>query len=169
MTRPDRAISIKQPWAWAIIHADKDVENRKRPSRFQAAVGRRIYVHASKGMTRAEYADAAEFMASIGVRCPAPANLEFGGIIGSVLVTSIVTQHRSKWFGGPAALALADPRPEPFVPMRGRLGLWRVEEEEEWTVAGYVLEAQGPSDPPMTSEQIHKMVDGVGRLMGWTQ
>jgi hypothetical protein len=45
-----RAIAIRQPWAWAVIYAGKDCENRsERASRvFQAAVGKRIYVHASK-------------------------------------------------------------------------------------------------------------------------
>ncbi len=28
MTEPMLALSIRQPWAWAIIHAGKDVENR---------------------------------------------------------------------------------------------------------------------------------------------
>jgi hypothetical protein len=121
------AISIRQPWAWAIIHAGKDVENRKRPCQFKAAVGQRVLIHASLGMTANEYADAAEFMASIGVRCPAPDELQFRGIIGSVFVLDIVSADPSPWFQGPAALVLADPIPEPFRPMRGQVGLFRVQ------------------------------------------
>jgi hypothetical protein len=77
-------------------------------------------------MTADEYADAVAFMAKIGVECPAPDDLAFGGVIGSALVVDIVTRHRGPWFHGPAALVLADPRPEPFVPVRGQLGLFRV-------------------------------------------
>src|ERR1700729_2588077 len=66
------AIAIKQPNAWAVIHADKDVENRSATAihAYRPAVGHRVYIHSCKGMTRAEYERAAEFMAKIGVRCP---------------------------------------------------------------------------------------------------
>ena len=75
-------------------------------------------------MTRAEHERAAEFMAKIGVRCPAPDELARGGIIGSVLVVGIVTAHRSRWFRGPYALVFADPRPAPFLSARGQVGLF---------------------------------------------
>jgi hypothetical protein len=61
-----------------------------------------------------------------GVGCPALDDLALGGVIGSVLVTGIVTRHRSPWFRGPYALVFADPRPEPFRPARGQVGLFRV-------------------------------------------
>ena len=120
------AIAIKQPNAWALIHAGKDVENRSATAirAYRPAVGHRVYIHSSKGMTRAEYERAAEFMAKIGVRCPAPNELARGGIIGSVLVVGIVTAHRSRWFRGPYALVLADPRPAPFRSARGQVGLF---------------------------------------------
>lgn len=120
------AIAIKQPNAWAVIHAGKDVENRSATAirAYRPAVGHRVYIHSSKGMTRAEYERAAEFMAKIGVRCPAPDELARGGIIGSVLVVGIVTAHRSRWFRGPHALVLADPRPAPFRSARGQVGLF---------------------------------------------
>jgi hypothetical protein len=77
-------------------------------------------------MTRAEYERAAEFMASIGVECSAPDELQLGGVIGSVVVVDIVTRHRSRWFHGPFALAHADSRPERFRPVRGQVGLFPV-------------------------------------------
>jgi hypothetical protein len=69
-----RAISVRQPHAWAIIHGGKDVENRSQRAAFQfkPAIGERVLIHASKGMTAAEYENAAAFMACIGVRCPPP-------------------------------------------------------------------------------------------------
>jgi hypothetical protein len=77
-----RAIAIRQPFAWAIIHAGKDVENRLSSARrlFESAIGERVLIHASKGMTAAEYENAAAFMASIGVRCPQREALQFGGV-----------------------------------------------------------------------------------------
>jgi hypothetical protein len=121
-----RAIAIRQPFAWAVIHARKDCENRSETAirAYRPALGCRVYIHASKGMTRVEYERAAEFMAKIGVKCPALDDLAFGGVIGSVLVVDIVARHRSPWFHGPFALVLADPRPEPFMPVRGQVGLF---------------------------------------------
>jgi hypothetical protein len=63
-------------------------------------------------------------MASVAVRCPAADDLQFGGIIGSVLVVDVVERHRSRWFHGPFALVLTDPRPERFRPVRGQVGLF---------------------------------------------
>jgi hypothetical protein len=87
-------------------------------------IGHRVYIHSSKGMTRAEYERAADFMAKIGPRCPAPDELARGGIIGSVLVVGIVTAHRSRWFRGPYALVFADPRPGPFRSALDQVGLF---------------------------------------------
>lgn len=47
------ALSIRQPWAWHILNSGKDIENRDWPTRFRG----RVLIHASKGMTRAEYED----------------------------------------------------------------------------------------------------------------
>jgi hypothetical protein len=72
MSELRRAIAIRQPFAWAVIHGGKDVESRTIRARrlFESAVGERVLIHASKGMTAAEYENAATFMASIGVRYP---------------------------------------------------------------------------------------------------
>jgi hypothetical protein len=75
-------------------------------------------------MTRAEYERAAAFMAKIGVRCPPPDELARGRIIGSVLVVGIVARHRSRWFRGPHALVLNDPRPAPSRSALGQMGLF---------------------------------------------
>jgi hypothetical protein len=88
-----RAIVVRQPFAWAVIYAEKDVENRCPHAlrQFKAAIGQRVFIHASKGMTRVEYERGAKFMASIGVRCPTPDEFQFGGVIGSVLVVDTAT------------------------------------------------------------------------------
>ena len=124
-----RAISVRQPHAWAIIHGGKDVENRSQRAAFQfkPAIGERVLIHASKGMTAAEYAVAVAFMASIGVRCPQREGLQFGGVIGSVFVRDIVSRSDSPWFRkGATALVFTDARPKPFMPVRGQTGLFWV-------------------------------------------
>jgi hypothetical protein len=125
-----RAIAVRQPFAWAIIHGGKDVENRNQRAAFQfkPAIGERVLIHASAGMTAAEYENAAAFMASIGVRCPQRGALQFGGVIGSVFVRDVVTRSDSPWFRkGATALVFSHAIPQPFMTARGQTGLFWVE------------------------------------------
>ena len=136
MKFPNKALSIRQPWAWAIIHAGKDVENR---STFAVTKGdmrpMRIAVHASKGMTRDEYEDAREFMEKRGVECPRPDALVRGAIIGSVIVTAVVKESNSPWFFGPRGLVLSGATPVEPIPVLGALGYF------QWAARG---EAESP-------------------------
>jgi hypothetical protein len=120
------AFSTRQPWAWAIVHAGKDIENRASPQRFAPAVGRRVYVHASRIISRAAYEAAVAFMAGLGVECPPLAELERGGVIGSVIVRAIVSASPSPWFDGQVGLALCEPEPLPFRAVKGNVGLFRL-------------------------------------------
>jgi hypothetical protein len=122
---PELALSVRQPWAWAIIHAGKALENRSVAAvRYMTGRGR-IAIHASKGMTREEYEEARDFMLGLGVTCQPPADLLRGGIIGSVEVTGVVSKSESPWFFGPRALVLADPQSCDFIPSVGQLGYFK--------------------------------------------
>jgi len=128
MTLPPKALSVRQPWAWAIIHAGKDIENRSwQAVNHGLAVRGRIAIHASKTMAKGEYEGARDFMESIGVTCPDPAKLKRGGIIGSVEVLDVVKESDSEWFFGPRGLVLANPEPCEFIGVKGCLGYfnWR--------------------------------------------
>lgn len=58
MDLPKLALSVRQPWAWAIIYAGKDIENRSWQAVNHGLRQRgRIAIHAAKGMTRDEYED----------------------------------------------------------------------------------------------------------------
>ena len=39
-----KVLSVRQPWAWAIIHGGKDVENRNWDTKFRG----RLAIHAGK-------------------------------------------------------------------------------------------------------------------------
>lgn len=132
MMLPNRALSIRQPWAWAILHAGKDVENRswdmKNTNRLWEHRGR-IAVHASQGMARDEYIHAKKFMRQLGIECPHPLDdaLQRGGIVGSVEIVDAVKKSDSPWFFGTLGLVLRDARPCEFTPVNGLLGFfdWR--------------------------------------------
>lgn len=120
-----KAISIRQPWAWLILHAGKDIENRPRNWNFRG----KLYVHASKRMTLDEYESAEFFISDIThlgepITLPPLKELQLGGIVGTIEVTDCVETSESPWFNGPFGLVLKNPAPLPFVPFTGQLGLF---------------------------------------------
>lgn len=124
------ALSIRQPWAWLIIHAGKDIENRT----WMARVRGRILIHAAKGMTRDEWLDALQFCNGMdrmwtSETFPKFEELERGGIIGEVEITGCVRESESPWFVGPCGFVLKNPKPLPFVPCKGALGFFRLPKE----------------------------------------
>lgn len=121
---PRLALSVRQPWAWAIIHAGKDVENRDWPTRVRGPV----CIHAAKGMTRAEWSDAAYFISRLtAASTPAAPSLDRGGIIGVAEIVDCIQASASPWFFGRYGFALLNARPVPFIPVKGALGFfdWR--------------------------------------------
>ena len=118
-----KCLSIRQPWAWAIIHAGKDIENRCWPTSYRGP----LLIHASKGLTKAEYADFCEFAEDIPmVKVPDFASLERGGIVGRVLLEGCIDHSISPWFCGPFGFVLSDAKPLPFRVLKGQLGLFEV-------------------------------------------
>lgn len=123
-----KALSIRQPWAWMILHAGKDIENRM----WRTKVRGRVLVHAAKGLTQDEWSGAWEF--AQGTRATPKAveagltlkNIERGGIVGSVEIVDCVEMSDSRWFVGPYGFVLRDPKPLPFRPFRGELGFFDV-------------------------------------------
>lgn len=129
---PDIALSVRQPWAWAIIHAGKDIENRSWQAVNHGFKKRgRIAIHAAKGIKRADYEDAAAFMKSIGVECPPASELLRSGIIGHVEVIDVAKESDSPWFFGPRGLVLKDPVPCEFKLCSGQLGYFRWQDRPE--------------------------------------
>ena len=139
MDLPQFALSVRQPWAWAIIHAGKDIENRSAAAVRHGMGPGRLAIHASKGMTMDEYEDAGSFILDTAphVRLPRPDHLVRGGIIGAVTVTDVVKDSESPWFFGPRGLVLAEPVAVTPIPAPGALGYFA------WS-AGGELDAPKP-------------------------
>lgn len=142
-----RGITVRQPWAWAIVHGGKDVENRTRslgPYRGPVAI------HA--GLDDADEAPpslwlqhADHYRRTHPHRDPDVIHSERGVIIGVVDLVDVheATPPEVEWCGCSAwaerfyvhHLVLANPRPlaRP-IPWRGALGLWRVPDELEASI-----------------------------------
>lgn len=125
---PRLALSIRQPWAHAVAQGWKPIENRSWRVLNSLRNHRGPFcIHASKGMTRAEFDDAADTFEDLGFTCPPAAELQRGGIIGVATLVDIVKRHDSPWFFGPKGLVISDARPVAFVPVSGALDFfaWR--------------------------------------------
>jgi len=115
------ALSIRQPWAWLITHGHKDIENRNWKTNRRG----KIFIHASKGMTKRDYDEAKLFVTPTGITLPPITQLERGGIVGSVEITGCVSQSDSFWFTGEWGFTLSNSEALPFEPCKGRLGFFK--------------------------------------------
>lgn len=126
-------LSVRQPWAWQILHEEKDVENRLLPTNYRGLVA--IFAPYAPDVT------ALQQLPRVAPRwVDAPRRFELGAVIG---VAELVDCHDASWCGedqygmaiemcSPWALrshqhlVLANPfeLPKP-VPMRSHFGLWQ--------------------------------------------
>ena len=167
MSPPRFALSVRQPWAWAIVHGHKPVENRdwRRPNPGLAFRGN-FAIHASKGMTRLEYQDAAGFMEDLGIICPEARDLPRGGIVGSATLVDIVKDLDSPWFFGRLGLVLRDATTCPFVGCDGMLGFFdwnaRLTGKPADPPARWMLERGVESSPGMAASPMQAdLLDGL--------
>lgn len=92
-----RALSVRQPWAHAILHLGKDVENRSRRTRYRGPVLIQVAL-------RVDRVDAENLDLDAD-------KLKRGVILGVVDIVDCVRNHRSKWADkGAWHWVLANPR-----------------------------------------------------------
>ncbi len=119
-----KAISVRQPWAWAIFHG-KPVENRSWPSRYTGP----LLIHASKTFDHIGYHWLLKHRELLTGSPPHPDNYKFGGIIGKVVMVNCVAYLRSPFFAGPWGFVFENPQEQPFIPYRGQLGIFNVPDD----------------------------------------
>jgi len=121
------ALSIRQPFAWAIIYADKNIENRswRYPPKYRGP----LLIHAGKQWYDRQFDECdrrvlqRDIFAS-GSLPVVPPDMPRGGIVGIVDLVDWCNVSSSPWFRGPLGLILTNPRPLPFTPCIGALGLF---------------------------------------------
>lgn len=123
------ALSIRQPWAWLIVHGYKDIENRDWYTTFRG----RLLVHAGQTLTRRYYEETCAELDVVGLiphDMPAYSDMLRGGFVGWTRVVDCVEEHPSPWKQeGTYGFVLRDSRPIPFVTWKGRLGFFNVPRE----------------------------------------
>lgn len=120
-----KALSIRQPWAWLIVNGHKQFENREWSQHNPGKKFRGpVLIHASKGMTRDEYAAGAAIAEDYGVSLPADWDLPRGGIVGQADVVAWHDSPPKMPFAFNSGLELANAKPLPFQPCKGMLGFF---------------------------------------------
>lgn len=127
-----KAITIHQPWAWAIAEGIKTVENRTWATSYRGPIA----IHAGKSMASIE--EGTRFIESLGYKVPTFGDEDFGAIIAVANLVDCVKVDEDPlgMFGvrdnpfaqGPVCWVLSDVRKlaEP-VACNGKQGLWEVE------------------------------------------
>lgn len=135
-----KAISIKQPWAWAIFNG-KPVENRVWHSDYRGP----LLIHASKAFDKEGDLWIQKNKKILGID-GMPLFFPCGKVIGIVDMVSCVTYHPSPWFCGPYGFVFENPRLIDPFPMRGRLGIFALDTDEEQMARERISLTEGRSD-----------------------
>lgn len=129
-----KALSIRQPWAWLILNAGKDVENRAWSTKFRGE----FLIHASQGCTQDEYWDAVEFARIAiadsyrGIKMPSLKNMPRGAFVGKANLIDCSKSTGSKWqMMDQWGFVLASPVQIEPVPYKGQLGFFEVGDYKE--------------------------------------
>lgn len=127
-----KALSVRAPWWWFILHAGKDIENRDWPTKFRGT----IYLHASKWYVHQDVVDDVYFAErTCGIQPYSTNPYEHlkpngGCIVGKVDIVDCVEESDSPWFSGRYGFVLKNPVPfaKP-IPLKGALGFFEVPDE----------------------------------------
>lgn len=121
-----RTLSIRQPWAWLIVHGHKAVENRDWSTPWRGE----FLIHAGVGLVQRDYREIqARALGEMDIVIPDFTDLQQvprGGIVGVAELVRVVTDSESPFFFGPFGFELRNARPLPFVPWKGQLSWFDV-------------------------------------------
>ena len=123
-----KTLSIQQPWAWAIVHGFKDIENRTWRTKYRGP----LLIHAGKKEDTESVEYVVRMVAAQTNDLPALVIQDYirqghrGAVVGHARLSDCVSAHRSEWFEGPWGFVLDDAMPLQPHPYKGRLGLFDV-------------------------------------------
>lgn len=117
-----KALSIKQPWAWLIVHGYKNVENRDWPTHHKGP----FLIHAGKKFDMEGYEWVKAHFPEIPL--PLPSEFPLGGIVGHSTLRKCVppgsimlTEDHDRWYQGQYGFILECSAPITFFPLKGKL------------------------------------------------
>jgi len=134
-----RVLTVRQPWAWAIVHGGKGVENRSR--NIAGSYRGPVAIHTAKTWAGDDALAIVEDLAT----ADCPGGFILGEIIGVVdlIDVHVSDTHAERWnvelerneqcsawaMPNHHHLVLANPRAIEPIPAKGKLGLWKPDAE----------------------------------------
>lgn len=117
-----KALTLRPVWAWAVIYAGKDIENRTWRTQLRGTIA----IHASKGLTKAEYEACVEGVPRRWQKeIPAFEAMTRGAVIGIADLVDCVTESKSRWYNGEDyGFVLRNARAIKPIECTGALGFW---------------------------------------------
>lgn len=117
-------LTVMQPWAAAIVHGPKRIENRDwRPP--AGMIGNYIAIHAGKSYDK-------RWETELFIWDQMDCNLSFelarvhSAIVGVARLKEVVESSGDGWFFGPFGWVLEDVRAIEPIPYSGKQGLWSI-------------------------------------------
>ena len=131
-------LTLRQPFAWAIAHSTKRIENRDWAC-WPAVIGQHVAIHVSVAETKTYYAWAKNVIFQrTGITVPLQSHHVRSAIVAVAKVTKCVEQDtldaleycKDPWWLGPYGWVLDDVHTlQTPVPCKGNFKLWRLSDE----------------------------------------
>jgi hypothetical protein len=128
------ALSVRHPYAWAIVRGFKPVENRDRATSFRGD----FFIHAGKTEEKESVRDVLELISGLtGIDATTHAadyrnEAVRGAVVGKGKIADCVADHGSVWFSGTFGFIIENATPIAPVPCRGPFGFFRPPPLTSW-------------------------------------
>lgn len=152
--QPMKALTLHQPWAWAVSVGLKPIENRTWAPRGQLSPGDRLAIHAGLKLEawqgRQNLATVRELAVKAGRGAEVPRDLEdprlvrgavvavatYGGVVSNQAAADLVRPGAGEWYAGEVGWVLRDvTQLRQPIGCRGFQGLWALDGETLFQVA----------------------------------
>lgn len=123
-----KALSINQPWAWAIVNNWKPVENRSWNTQYRGE----FLIHAGKSFNHVGYNFIKQNLPEFAIPTIEEFQQMMGGIVGKANLINVVhekdshllTEMDKPWFFGEYGFILDGAEPCDLIPCKGALGFF---------------------------------------------
>lgn len=132
-------LTLHQPWATAIAHGGKRVENRSQ--RPWCPIGTYLAIHAGKALDRAAVRELRREGIALPDQLPSMAIVAVARLAG--VVEEAPEGDQARWWVGPFGWVLDEVVPIELVPCKGSQGLWRLLPEVQAEVRARFLARRG--------------------------
>jgi hypothetical protein len=122
-----KALSVRAPWWYAILHLGKDIENRDWHTNFRGVVMLHAGKHWKQSEIESDFEDIRIMAGQKDLTLPSDILGGCGCIVGSVEIVDCVNDSDSPWFMGEYGFVLRHPIAyRTPIPFKGALGFFDV-------------------------------------------